>query len=302
MQRGPAASFYLYDGHLSTRQLTDAAQAVTDSYTFDAFGNLVGRTGSTPNDFLYTGEQFDATAGFYYLRARYYDPASGRFISRDTYDGNPFEPLTLHKYVYAHNNPMNLIDPSGHTSLAELNVTVTMGQMINQIMPTFVRAAAIIGGIKVLMEPGFEMRNWAYQMFQFCSSPGCFQAAAKTYEEAGKLISIASQTFAPTDQAIGIFFHARELGKGGFGFYDAMRSVRSDYRYYARVHEVTAKFEYLEVTARRVVHITSSVSVRNVLVVMKDWKDYSSLVGEAAELLTELTSIGLEIWTETRSN
>src|SRR6185295_5612139 len=51
------ASFYGYDGQGSVRLLTDSAGAVTDTYTYDAFGNLLARTGSTPNDYLYAGEQ-----------------------------------------------------------------------------------------------------------------------------------------------------------------------------------------------------------------------------------------------------
>src|SRR5207245_7285073 len=119
MQRGGVTSFYLFDGQMSTRQLTDALQNVTDTYDFDAFGNLSNKSGSTENNYLYTGEQYDANVGFYYLRARYYDPASGRFISQDSVDGNPFEPMTLHKYTYAHNNPINGRDPSGHFTLLE---------------------------------------------------------------------------------------------------------------------------------------------------------------------------------------
>lgn len=53
-------------------------------------------------------------SGYYYLRARYYDPTIGRFVSRDSYAGNLRNPSSLNRYSYAHNNPVNLIDPSGH--------------------------------------------------------------------------------------------------------------------------------------------------------------------------------------------
>jgi len=53
--------------HGSVRQLTDAL--VTDTYDYDAFGNLIYRSGTTPNDYLYAGEQFGANLGFYYLRS-----------------------------------------------------------------------------------------------------------------------------------------------------------------------------------------------------------------------------------------
>ena len=66
---------------------------------------------------LFTGEQFDAKArlsqGLYYLRARYYDPSIGRFLSRDDIPGTAINPQTQNRYPYVLNNPANLLDPSG---------------------------------------------------------------------------------------------------------------------------------------------------------------------------------------------
>lgn len=67
---------------------------VTDTYTYDAFGNLIAQTGTTPNDYLYSGERFDANSGFYYLRARYMNPESGRFLSRDSAEGQVSDPIS----------------------------------------------------------------------------------------------------------------------------------------------------------------------------------------------------------------
>jgi len=106
-------SFYMYDGFGSVRQLTNLSGTVTDTYNYDAFGNLLNSTGSTPNNYLYRGEQYDPDLGLYYLRARYYNPQTGRFLSRDPEDGNPFDEVTLHKYLYAGSNPVSYVDPSG---------------------------------------------------------------------------------------------------------------------------------------------------------------------------------------------
>jgi len=76
-------SFYGYDGHGNVRFLTSNAGSVTDSYDYDAFGMPISTSGTTPNDFLYSGEQFDSPLGLYYLRARYYNPATGRFLAMD---------------------------------------------------------------------------------------------------------------------------------------------------------------------------------------------------------------------------
>ena len=111
-------SFYSTDGHGSVRLLTNDAGAVTDTYDFDAFGNLIAQTGTTPNEYLFSGEQLDANTGFYYLRARYMNPSTGRFQTMDTFEGSPFDPSSLHKYLYVGNDPVNKIDPSGHMALA----------------------------------------------------------------------------------------------------------------------------------------------------------------------------------------
>jgi RHS repeat-associated protein len=86
---------------------------VTDTYNYDAFGNQLNSTGSTPNNYLYRGEQYDQDLNLYYLRARYYNPATGRFLSRDPNEGKPVDPETLHKYLYADGDPVNGFDPRG---------------------------------------------------------------------------------------------------------------------------------------------------------------------------------------------
>ena len=120
--RGGAESYFHYDGLSSTRTLTDASGTLTDGYKYDAWGNLINQAGFTENEFLFTGEQFDAELENYYLRARYYDPKQGRFRTQDPFGGVQREPLTLHKYLYANVDPINVIDPSGKFGLAEFSV------------------------------------------------------------------------------------------------------------------------------------------------------------------------------------
>lgn len=112
-RRNGVDSFYISDALGSTRALTDSQGVVTDRYTYDAFGQLTSRTGATVNSFLFTGEQKDEAAGMYYLRARNYDPATGRFLTSDRHQGNLQSPQTLHKYAYVENDPVNMTDPLG---------------------------------------------------------------------------------------------------------------------------------------------------------------------------------------------
>jgi RHS repeat-associated protein len=106
-------SYYGTDGHGSTRFLTNPNGAATDSYVYDAYGILISGSGSTPNNYLYCGQQWDGDLGMYYLRARYYQPDTGRFWTMDTFEGNNEDPLSLHKYLYAQDDPVDNVDPLG---------------------------------------------------------------------------------------------------------------------------------------------------------------------------------------------
>jgi RHS repeat-associated protein len=126
-------SFYGHDGHGSVRFLTDASGTITDRYDFDAFGNLIERTGSTPNLYLFAGEQLDPNLGLYYNRARYYDEQRGRFWTADTFEGDPQAPASLHKYLYASADPASRIDPSGNESLADVAVSFAIDQTLQAL-------------------------------------------------------------------------------------------------------------------------------------------------------------------------
>ncbi len=128
-----------YDGLGSTRILTDVNGTVQNSYGYQAFGELDYQYGAIENNYLFTGEQYDNNVGFYYLRARYYNPGIGRFQNMDTFPGMQFEPKTLHKYLYTHADPINNVDPSGYMSLGSL----LTAQRVNAISNAY--AVADIG-------------------------------------------------------------------------------------------------------------------------------------------------------------
>jgi RHS repeat-associated protein len=113
-------SFYGYDGHGNVRFLANASGAVGNTYQFDAFGAQIASTGATANNYLYSGEQFDPTLSLYNLRARYYNLLTGRFETADPAPGKIVDPGTLHKYVYAQGDPVNLSDPTGRDILEYL--------------------------------------------------------------------------------------------------------------------------------------------------------------------------------------
>ena len=107
---------YLYNAHGDVVQLVKN-NAVVASYTYDAFGNLTSQIGESDNPFLYCGEYYDAETQTYYLRARYYNPANGRFTQQDAWAFmDASDPLSLNLYAYCCNNPVMYVDPSGTTA------------------------------------------------------------------------------------------------------------------------------------------------------------------------------------------
>ncbi len=104
--------YYLHDGLGSVRQLLDSGGQIESKYTYDPFGVPLAGDG-VPNPWQFTGEAWDAEVELLYLRARYYQPETGRFITKDPRAGNLSRPWTLNPYVYVGNNPANSRDPSG---------------------------------------------------------------------------------------------------------------------------------------------------------------------------------------------
>src|SRR5205085_5688707 len=94
--------------------------------------NMLGHVGTTPNVYLYSGEQSDPNLGFYYLRARYLNSTIGRFLSMDRNEGSALQPLSLHRYVYSSGDPVNRVDPSGLVSLTD-----AIGSAIGAAFGTF---------------------------------------------------------------------------------------------------------------------------------------------------------------------
>jgi RHS repeat-associated protein len=84
------------------------------------------------------GEQFDANLNQYYLRARYYNQASGRFTQQDTWMGINSDPVTLHKYFYANADPVTYTDPTGNFSIGSLMSAVnTLGTLVSRAQTAY---------------------------------------------------------------------------------------------------------------------------------------------------------------------
>ena len=107
---GAAWQSYLVDGTDSVVATVDDSGTVTSRAAYDAYGRPAGS--ATNTNYAFTGHQYDAKSGLYYARARYYDPAVGRFISEDPIPA-------LNPYQYGSCNPTNLVDSSGMQVVVE---------------------------------------------------------------------------------------------------------------------------------------------------------------------------------------
>jgi RHS repeat-associated protein len=108
------AVFYGHDQLGSTRALTASNGTIAATYTYDPYGNTTTSPGAPTNPIQYAGQYTDPTTGLIYMRARWYDPTTGSFITSD-----PIAARTRQPYLYASNNPLNVSDPLGLSSCGD---------------------------------------------------------------------------------------------------------------------------------------------------------------------------------------
>jgi|GEM_PF-3330517 len=114
---GGEIAFLMYNGHGDVVLTRNERRDIDNRYEYDAFGNLTREIEQYPCQIRYAGEYYDKDAELYYLRARHYNPSTGRFVSEDAYLGDYNDPLTLNLYTYCINNPLSYVDPSGHRAM-----------------------------------------------------------------------------------------------------------------------------------------------------------------------------------------
>ena len=121
-QNGNAVSYFHFDRVGSTLALTAGNGTVTDAYAYSPYGVLLGHAGTSAQPFTYIGAfGVRAEGNLCHMRARYYDPARARFLSRDPLWPRLGETRTLDPYEYALLNPFTNIDPQGTDELPLLD-------------------------------------------------------------------------------------------------------------------------------------------------------------------------------------
>lgn len=118
------ATYRLADFRDSTVALYDSSGSRSESFRFTAFGVLEQGLASPLNSVLFGGHRLDPETGLIYMRARYFDPAVGRFITLDPAFGSRILPISQHEYQYGHNDPVNNLDPTGKFAVPVLVVGI----------------------------------------------------------------------------------------------------------------------------------------------------------------------------------
>jgi RHS repeat-associated protein len=183
-ERGGATGWYQHD-HLSPRTIVDNTGAPLNRYHFSPFGEIQRQDGPTigtlvamQNGQLFAGERFDANLNMYYLRARYMDPRLGRFAGMDMHPGTLRSPMSLHDYVYASNDPIGMIDPTGHSFFASIGPTLIFYSapiiyIAQQAAPRILPFAANLGA---------NIGAWGNGVYRLQGFPNLRIAAGQAYE------------------------------------------------------------------------------------------------------------------------
>jgi RHS repeat-associated protein len=207
-QHGSGAWAYALPDHLgSVRQLTNAGGQVTLAQGYDPFGVLFETAGSGASAFGYTGEWYGGYNELLYLRARYYDPATGRFASKDPWLGNELRPQSMNGWSYVENNSINLTDPSGkyvgpidgYVEGMQVGVAIPVTWLIDRIMrcPDWSRVIPVRHHISILAsELVYDFHHLQSAIFDVSYRRGADLSSDRTIEVyfakyAGPIIGLA---------------------------------------------------------------------------------------------------------------
>jgi RHS repeat-associated protein len=204
--------FYLFDGLGSVTDLTNLDGSLRATYQYDAWGNPRSTSGQSFNLFGFTGHERDPETGLYYFKARFYDPAVGRFLPEDPFPGVPDLPPSLHRYVYAFGSPAVYLDPSGQCVLGlpcpewarqEINEQV---DKIKATGEAFVKTGAQLvtglakGAVKTADLVSFgAISSGARRVGTFLGTEGSLKKRAEAANEEGERAQLSTVTLGFSD-------------------------------------------------------------------------------------------------------
>jgi RHS repeat-associated protein len=112
--REGSAVYAAVGDHLGSVTVLAQGGSIAGATRYLPYGTIRFETGVWPTDRRFTGQRWEASLGLYDYKARFYDPALGRFLQPDPIVPEPGDPRALNRYAYVYNNPLRYTDPSGH--------------------------------------------------------------------------------------------------------------------------------------------------------------------------------------------
>ena len=220
-ERDGVDSYFHLDANDNVRFLTSATGEVTDQYAYTAFGQSLESSGSTENPYRFAGQRAGGTEGVSFFRARYYDADTGRFISRDPFQGVLNDPVTRHRYLYANGNPISFRDPTGLFSLAELGTASSILSTIqvnytSALTNTLISAANTANEFILVGAKGRELVFDALSRGVF--TPGLFRILQESNDTIAQGFNLIRQNA------------AKELVNFGFSLFGPGSTLEGDFR------------------------------------------------------------------------
>jgi RHS repeat-associated protein len=173
---GTSWEYHLGDALGSVRQLINSSGAVSFVQTYQPYGEILSSNGEADNSYGFTGEM-SGPNGLIYLRTRYVDTASGRFLTRDSKIGDYYRPLSLNRWSYVEANPIMFTDPSGKSAGFEGPLSFAMCFDLHS--GTYGRfygerfGFSVTAGLAVeICKTAYNMNMWNKGMFNFDSGAG----------------------------------------------------------------------------------------------------------------------------------
>ncbi len=121
-----------------------------ETYHYDPYGQLTSQPRTAAlrtNAWRYAGGYYDVSTGLYKFGIRYYDPATGRWTQRDPVGGSLLETVKANPYVYAGDDPVNLVDPTGMDAISRCLAGAVVGLIIGVIVATII---ALVGQFELI--------------------------------------------------------------------------------------------------------------------------------------------------------
>ncbi|RIK04357.1 MAG: hypothetical protein DCC49_13445 [Acidobacteria bacterium] len=160
--------FFVTNTHGDVVALTDKDGNVVNRYAYGPWGEATRVSEQVHQPFRYAGYRYEDGFDLYYLRARWMDPNTGRFLSRDPLRGNPMKPITLNRYAYARCSPSTLTDASGLSPTCKRGITA-LASIVDSMASIYVRNNTREELNQFVDAMGFHIVGWA--PWQLSSGP-----------------------------------------------------------------------------------------------------------------------------------